>query len=360
MRYVLAVIGFGEQAEATASVTDDGHWSLGVLRGAWSKPEVEFPGAGARQRTRHRRLTELLSPWRQRSPITPPPSTRPTATGALRDGLEALPGTLPPADAVVRSGQDVPRGRAWAGGHRAPAMTRTSVAPRPARVVANRIAAELANEAGGDGLPTGVDALDILLSAVGELRQALGEHRRALDALAGHHERLGVRDLELVAREVEAAHAASRRPGSPCRARVGRPRAGHVAGRPRPRRSPPSWPSWPPSNDGSTSCSTSCCRLLRTVANEAVAARSPTPRAVVVGAGDAEATALLQPGRSGGRARQPPAASPAWCWRRQARTRYPASRRRRPTQRRSPGTYWHLSTETTTSPTRWSSPGTTS
>ena len=118
VRDVLAAIGFGEQAEATAWVTDDGRWSLGVLRGAWSKPEVEFLGAGARQRTRHRRLTELrAAAGGGGHRVTTAAVDAATATGALRDGLEALPGTLPPADAVVRSGQDVRRGRAWAGGH---------------------------------------------------------------------------------------------------------------------------------------------------------------------------------------------------------------------------------------------------
>lgn len=207
VRSVLATIGLGEHGDdVTAWVSGDGRWSLGVLHGAWSKPAVEFLGAGARQLTRQRRLVELRAACDTATASRDAARVAAAAAAARREGLDALPTTLPPADAVVAALQDV------VGAERSMAQARArhdddQRRAEAGRAVANRLAAELAHEAGGDGLPTSVAALDELRDAIGDLRHALGEHRRALDTLAGHAERWTASQAELVERRGESAEA---------------------------------------------------------------------------------------------------------------------------------------------------------
>jgi uncharacterized protein (TIGR02680 family) len=203
---VLASIGLGEHDDVPAWVTDDGRWSLGALRGAWSKPTVEFLGAGARQLTRERRLAELRAALAEAEAARRAAVAAAESADAFRDQLETLPASLPAADNVVRTGHDLvaaERTLATARARHDDDRRRAEVA----RALASRATAELADEAGRDGLPTGVDELDAVLHALGELRQALGEHRRALDALVGHHDRWVARRAELTERAREATDA---------------------------------------------------------------------------------------------------------------------------------------------------------
>ncbi|MET8353829.1 TIGR02680 family protein [Micromonospora sp. NPDC005206] len=59
---VLAGVAFGPAApHHSAAIGADGTWRLGPLYGSWSKPDVEFLGAAARDRARQRRLAELAA-----------------------------------------------------------------------------------------------------------------------------------------------------------------------------------------------------------------------------------------------------------------------------------------------------------
>ena len=71
---LLRAVGLGDSADSPWMATD-GRWSLGPLRGAWSKAEAEYLGAGARRATRDRRLADdsplcgtLGRPWRGSAP----------------------------------------------------------------------------------------------------------------------------------------------------------------------------------------------------------------------------------------------------------------------------------------------------
>ncbi|GAA3063299.1 TIGR02680 family protein [Actinokineospora globicatena] len=55
---LLASVSYGEEYEGLA-VWPDGRWRAGVLRGAGSKPDAEFVGAGAREAARQRAIAEL-------------------------------------------------------------------------------------------------------------------------------------------------------------------------------------------------------------------------------------------------------------------------------------------------------------
>ena len=211
---VLAAIGFGDDSGATTWVAGDGRWSVGVLQGAWSKSDVEFLGAGARQRTRLRRLAELRTQLGARRAEHEAARRAAVGTAARRDELESLAATLPSAALVVQAAQDL------AAAERSLAVMvarheQDRRAAEVARATASRLAAELAHEAGGDGLPPRVDALDAVIAAIADLRHALGEHRRALETLVDRLDRWRGQVALLAEREREAAEvhveAAARR-----------------------------------------------------------------------------------------------------------------------------------------------------
>jgi uncharacterized protein (TIGR02680 family) len=214
VRAVLTSIGFGDDSAATAWVSGDGRWSLGALHGAWSKADVEFLGAGARQQTRLRRLAELRAQLDVRRAEHEAARRAAEEAATRRDELESLAATLPSATLVVQAAHRL------AAAERALAVVtarheQDRRAAEVARATASRVAAELAHEAGGDGLPSGVDALDEVIAVIGDLRQALGEHRRALDTLADRHDRwrrqvARLTELERDAAEVQAEASARR------------------------------------------------------------------------------------------------------------------------------------------------------
>ncbi|MDP9401951.1 MAG: hypothetical protein M3P85_01155, partial [Actinomycetota bacterium] len=125
------------------------------------------------------------------------------AAARHRDGVEALPATLPAAGAIDEAEREVVgTERALAG-----ARARHDVDRRrseEARALANRLAAAVAHEALGDGLPTSVGDLDSLLVALSELREVLSEHRRALRDLERQHERLRRCRMQEADRRAEA------------------------------------------------------------------------------------------------------------------------------------------------------------
>jgi uncharacterized protein (TIGR02680 family) len=176
---VLRLVGLGEQRDAAAWVTAGGRWSLGVLRGAWHKPAVEFLGASARRETRARLLAELraaLATCRDELGAT---RARAEAASRHRDVVESLPGSLPADDALDEAGREMRSAERSLAAARARHDGDRRRAEQ-ARSTANRRAAVVADETARDALPTAVDALDAVLAALADLRDALSDHQRSL------------------------------------------------------------------------------------------------------------------------------------------------------------------------------------
>ncbi|MGH9231100.1 MAG: TIGR02680 family protein, partial [Acidimicrobiales bacterium] len=205
---LLRAVGLGEHPGAATSVTPGGRWSLGVLRGAWRKDTVEFLGAAARRATRERLLAELRARVEARRSELADARDRAESASRHRDDVEALPGTLPPADAI----DEAARGLSSAERSLAAACARHDTDRRraeAARAAANRLTAGVAHEALGDGLPTTVSDLDGVLAALADLRDVLGDHGRALRDLERDHERLCGRHDDESGRRTEAAATAA-------------------------------------------------------------------------------------------------------------------------------------------------------
>jgi len=207
---VLSAIGAGPRADATTWLSTAGRWSLGVLRGAWRKDEVEYLGAAARRATRERLLAEL----RVEADTCEADGRRARSDAAnaatQRDRVESLPASLPSAEAIDAAVNDL-RG---AERDLAAARARFEVDRRradEARAAANRLATEVADKALAESLPTGVADLDRVLAALADLRHAVVEHRQALRELRRANDRLrrcrddeATRQEELVAAVAEA------------------------------------------------------------------------------------------------------------------------------------------------------------
>ncbi len=176
---VLRAIGWGEQSDAHTWVAGDGRWALGALRGAWSKPAVEFVGAGARRATRERQLAEARDDLaRCEADLA---SARRAAADAesSRDALEALPRSLPATDeirAAVRA-VDVAAADLVSARHRHDTDRR---AAEGTRATASRLRATVADRAAADDLPTALDDLDRIVGAVASAGAALTAHAGAL------------------------------------------------------------------------------------------------------------------------------------------------------------------------------------
>jgi uncharacterized protein (TIGR02680 family) len=200
---LLAAVGWGEQSHRSTWVTNDGRWKTGVLRGAWSKPAIEFIGAGSRRETRRRQLEQAradLTARRDELDVT-----RGTAAAAAqyRDVVEALPATLPdPAevDDVRRDVLAAERAVALATG-RHDADRRAS---EESRTAARRLAVAVADRAAADALPVTIDDLDAAIDAMRRLIAVLGQHRRSLKALGRAVDRLAEQRARVAERAAEA------------------------------------------------------------------------------------------------------------------------------------------------------------
>jgi len=192
-----------------AWVTAGGRWSLGLLHGAWHKDTLEFLGAGARRATRQRLLEELRRRVEEHRLVVERARGRASAAAAEREALEALPATVPAADAI----DDAEAGRRDAERSLAGARARHDDERRraeAARSVANRLAAAVADEAAADGLPTSSAGIDDVLAAIGELRELLGDHRRALRDVANDLARLSAQRAREAERRAEAEASRAR------------------------------------------------------------------------------------------------------------------------------------------------------
>lgn len=176
---VLRGIGLGDRSEASTWVSTDGRWSVGALRGAWRKQQVEFVGAGARRATRERLVAEARSKVAGSEAELTEARTVAGAAADRRDRLEALLQSVPPTGAIDDAGLALDAAERGL----AAAQARFDIDRRraeEARANANRLAADADHAALTDGLPGDLERLDVVLSALAELRQALLDHDRHL------------------------------------------------------------------------------------------------------------------------------------------------------------------------------------
>jgi uncharacterized protein (TIGR02680 family) len=205
---VLRAVGLGEQPGAAAWATRAGRWSLGVLRGAWRKPAVEFLGASARRATRERLLAELREEVATRQAGLVAARDRAEAAARHRDTVEGLPESLPAAEAIDEAARELRSAERSLAAARARHEADRRRAEH-ARGAANRQAAEVAHEAASDALPARVADLDAVVAALADLREILAEHRRSLRDLARAMGWLRDRRDAESDRRVEAADTAS-------------------------------------------------------------------------------------------------------------------------------------------------------
>lgn len=168
---ILARIGLGASS-GDVWVTADGHWQVGPLHGAWSKPTAEHLGAGAREAARHRRLAELDAGITTREKVRLGIDDE-LAELKRRDAVAAAEAGAAPDDTGVRQGlADL------AAAGRAVAEHRQRLADAESAVAARREAADTAaskrDDAAADlGLDGWVGRLDELVDTVSRYERAL-------------------------------------------------------------------------------------------------------------------------------------------------------------------------------------------
>ena len=204
----LRTIGLGEQGDASW-VAVDGRWSLGPLRGAWTKTESEYLGAGTRRETRTRRLAELV---RQCDELRSAVDLARRAAGearAVRERLESLTATFP-ADGSLRDASSRAEAMASVAATARGRFDEDRRAAERARTAAARAVTELEHAAAAESLPASVAALDAVATAARELARELRSWARAWEVLA---ERLAdaARKGEQQAQRATAADAAVER-----------------------------------------------------------------------------------------------------------------------------------------------------
>ncbi len=200
---LLSAVAVGEQPDAPAWVTTGGRWGLGVLRGAWRKQAVEYLGAAARRSTRERLLAQLRSEVEACEATNAAARAQADAAAERRDRIEALPGSVPPAGAIEEATRELATAERGLAAARARFDTDRRRAEE-ARAAANRLAAEAAHRATGDGLPTATADLDRVIAALADLRDLLAEHTHNLRDLVRDHDRLQQRRADGAARRGEA------------------------------------------------------------------------------------------------------------------------------------------------------------
>ncbi len=175
---VLRSIGWGAPGPDSTHpwVSAEGRWSLGPLRGAWTKERSEYLGAGARRETRLRRLAELTRRCAELS----------EALGSARRLAEQSRDALAVID---RHAGDLPDDRAVVGAasaHEARTRVSAEAADRhaadrrrseQARGAAAHATAELAHAAGRDSLPQLLDEVGDVIQAAQRLEHDLAAWR---------------------------------------------------------------------------------------------------------------------------------------------------------------------------------------
>jgi uncharacterized protein (TIGR02680 family) len=207
---ILRAIGLGPDHPGPASVSRDGRWRVGPLRGAWAKPAAEFIGAGAREQARRRRLAALAAEIDVAQQAL---AVAEEAVAQVAARLAALAGEVgaAPGDQELRDAH----GKA-AAARETLRLTTGKVEQQQAVVTeVDRAAAEATqqrDEAATDlGVPTSIAALQASASAVRaygsaaeKLLTALWQHEAALSKAA-----TCAAELEGAERELAGAKAAA-------------------------------------------------------------------------------------------------------------------------------------------------------
>ena len=168
---LLRTVGLGDSGDNPWLATD-GRWSIGPLRGAWSKVEAEYVGAGARRATRDRRLAETTRRCAELAAALAGVRARFDAARGVRERLDDLPATLP-HDTLVRRTASTAQALA---GVAADALSRAEEDRRSAqqaRTTAAQARSELTHAAGLDSLPVTIDGLGAVERAASDLAHEL-------------------------------------------------------------------------------------------------------------------------------------------------------------------------------------------
>jgi uncharacterized protein (TIGR02680 family) len=202
---VLHGVGWGEHAGAATWMAGDGRWSVGALRGAWSKPGIEFVGAGARRATRRRQLADARVQLAQCAAALDAAVREAEEAAAVRDAIEGLPGSLPATTEMADAR------RAWATAQAAlsAALARYDTDRRAAETARARAAGAhtaLADKAAADALPITIEELDRIDAAIVQAGGALREHHGLLTALTRLVERIATLARRVAERAEDAAH----------------------------------------------------------------------------------------------------------------------------------------------------------
>ena len=211
---ILRAIGLGPDHPGPASVSRDGRWRVGPLRGAWAKPVAEFIGAGAREQARRRRLAALAAEIDVAQQAL---AVAEEAVAQVAARLAVLAGEVgaAPGDQELRDAH----GKA-AAARETLRLTTGKVEQQQAVVTeVDRAAAEAAqqrDEAATDlGVPTSIAALQASASAVRaygssaeKLLTALWQHEAALSKAATCAAELEGAERELAEAKTAAADAA--------------------------------------------------------------------------------------------------------------------------------------------------------
>jgi len=174
---LLRTVGLGDQGDLPW-ISMDGRWSLGALRGAWTKPESEYLGAGTRRATRARRLAELARQCDELREVVATLKREADSARERRERLDRLMGTFPSSEGVRAASSRAEALVAVA----ASARARFDVDRRAAelaRTAAAQAASELGHAAAAESLPTALAALDEVRRAAGDLARELREWTKA-------------------------------------------------------------------------------------------------------------------------------------------------------------------------------------
>ncbi len=194
---LLRAVGLGDSADGPWMATD-GRWSVGPLRGAWSKVEAEYLGAGARRATRDRRLAETTRRCAELLDALVRVGDRFDLARAVRERLDNLPATLPD-DTLVRRSASTALALA---GVASDALSRAEEDRRgaqQARTMAAQARSELVHTASLDSLPVTMDGLETVERAATDLARELHGWGRMWDEWEGRNHEVA----ELSARHAE-------------------------------------------------------------------------------------------------------------------------------------------------------------
>jgi uncharacterized protein (TIGR02680 family) len=204
----LRTIGLGEQGDAPW-VAVDGRWSLGPVRGAWTKTESEYLGAGTRRDTRARRLAELTRQCDELRTLVDLARLAADDSRAVRERLEGLTATFP-ADGSVRDASSRAEALAGVAATARARFDEDRRAAERARTLASQAVTELEHAAAAESLPTSVAALEVVATAARELARELRSWAGAWDALAERREEALKKGEQRAQRATSAAAAVER------------------------------------------------------------------------------------------------------------------------------------------------------